>query len=71
MFKESIRDSKVIVRLRKPDILDPLMTLEEAEHFQVECIPPERVDIQYNMRNRNIIEQVTVIHRMVIVTATR
>ena len=68
MFKSAMRDSKVIVRLKKPDILDPLMTLEEAMHFQIECLPPERVDIEYNARNKNIIEKVTVIHRMVIVT---
>ena len=68
MFKCSIRDSKVIVRFKKPDILDPLMTLNEAQHFQIECLPPERVDIQYNARNKNIIEQVTVIHRLVVVT---
>ena len=68
MFKDSIRDSKVVVRFRRPDVLDPLMTMEEADHFQIECIPPERVDLQYNMRNKNIIEQAIVIHRMTIVT---
>lgn len=68
MFKASIRDSKVIVRLRQPDILDPLMTMEEASHYQIECLPPERVDIQYSMRNKNVIEQVQILHRMVIVT---
>ena len=68
MFKSAIRDSKVIVRLKKPDILDPLMSLNEAMHFQIECLPPERVDIEYNARNKNIIERVMVIHRMVVVT---
>jgi hypothetical protein len=68
MFKSSIRDSKVIVRLRQPDILDPLMTLEEATHYQIECLAPERVDIQYSLRNKNVIEQVQILHRMVLVT---
>jgi hypothetical protein len=68
MFKSSIRDSKVIVRLRRPDILDPLMTLDEAQHFTLECIAPERVDLQYSLRNKNLLEQATVLHRMVIVT---
>lgn len=68
MFKSSIRDSKVIVRLRKPDILDPLMTLDEAQHCSIECLPPERVDLEYSMRNKNVLEKATVIHRMVIVT---
>lgn len=68
MFKSCIRDSKVIVRLRQPDILDPLMTMDEATHYQIECLPPERVDIQYSMRNKNVIETVQILHRMIVVT---
>jgi hypothetical protein len=68
MFKDSIRDSKVIVRFRRPDILDPLMTMDEADHYQIECLPPERVDLEYSLHNKNIIERAIVIHRMVIVT---
>jgi hypothetical protein len=67
MFKAAMRDSKVILRLRQPDILDPLMTLEEATHYQIECIAPERVEIQYSMRNKSVIEQVKIEHRMIIV----
>lgn len=69
MFKESIRDSHVIVRLRKPDVLDPLMTLNEAQHFTIECLPPERVELEYSMRNKNVIEKASVIHRMTVVKA--
>lgn len=68
MFKSAIRDGKVIVRLRQPDILDPLMTMDEATHYCLEVIPPERVDIQYSMRNKNVIEQVQILHRMIVVT---
>lgn len=66
-IRDSIRDSKVIVRVSKPDILDPLMTMEEADHCKLECIPPERVSIERNVRNRNIIERATVLHRMTFV----
>jgi len=66
MFKDAIRDSKIIVRFRRPDVLDPLMTMDEADHFRIECVPPERVDLEYNMHNKNIIEKATVIHRMTI-----
>lgn len=68
MFKAAMRDSKVIVRIRRPEIFDPLMTIDEARHYQIECLPPERVDIQYSMRNKNVIEQAQITHRMVIVT---
>lgn len=68
MVRDSIRDSKIIVRVHRPDILDPLMTLEEAQHCRLECIPPERVDIERNFRNKNIIEKATILHRMTVVT---
>lgn len=68
MIRDSIRDSKVIVRLNRPDVLDPLMTLEEAQHFSIECLPPDRVELERNMRNKNIVERALVIHRMIIVT---
>jgi hypothetical protein len=68
MFRDSLRDSKCIVRMRPLDILDPLMTMEEKKHGAIEILPPERVDIEYNMRNKNIIEQAVIRHKMVIVT---
>lgn len=67
MFRDSMRDSKVIVRLSRPDVLDPLMTLDEAEHFTIECLPPERVDIERNVANKRIIERAAIHHRMVFI----
>jgi hypothetical protein len=67
MFRDAIRDSKVIVRMNLPDVIDPLMTLEESDHRMLEIIPPERVDIELNARNKNIIERAVVRHRMLIV----
>lgn len=62
MFTAAIRDSKCIVKLCWPDVLDPLMTLSEAEHGTLEVIPPDLVDIERDGRNRNIITR-AVIHR--------
>lgn len=67
LFTAAIRDSKVIVRLQKPDLFDPLMTIEESQHCRLEIIPPERVDIERNFRNKWIIEKATILHRMEIV----
>jgi len=67
MFRDSIRDSKVIVRLQRPDILDPLMTMDEAEHCRLELLPPERVDIERDGANKNIIRRAVVRTRMIIV----
>lgn len=67
MFRDAMRDSKCIVRLCRPDILDPLMTIDEAEHGNLEILPPERVDIERNARNKRIIERAVIRHRMLFV----
>jgi hypothetical protein len=67
MFRDAIRDSRAIVRLNRPDVLDPLMTLQEARYCRIELIAPERVDIERRASNKNIIERALIRHRMVIV----
>lgn len=69
MLRDAMRDSRVIVRVGRHDILDPLMTMEESQHLFIECIPPERVELERNMRNKNIIERALIIHRMTIITS--
>lgn len=67
VFRDAMRDSKIIVRISKPDILDPLMTMDEAAHCSIETIPAELVDIERNPRNKRIIEKAVIHHRMVFV----
>jgi hypothetical protein len=67
MFRDTIRDSKCIVRIQRPDILDPLMTLDEAEHCALEIIPPELVEIERNVANKRIIERAVIRHSMTFV----
>jgi hypothetical protein len=67
MLRDAIRDSKCIVRVQRPDILDPLMTLDEAEHCALEIIPPELVEIERNIANKRIIERAVIRHVMTFV----
>jgi len=67
MFRDAMRDSKTVVRVRRPDILDPLMTLDEAEHCALEIVPPELVQIERNPRNKSIIERAVIRHTMLFV----
>jgi hypothetical protein len=67
-MRDSIRDSLVIIRLQQPDLFDPLMTIEEQEHCTVECIAPERVQIERDVANKRIIRKAIVSHRMQFVT---
>jgi hypothetical protein len=64
MFRDAMRDSKVIVRMRRPKLGDPLMTMEEREHCTIECLPPERVTILREMTNAAIIQKAIVHHRV-------
>lgn len=68
IFRDAIRDSKVIVRLQRPDILDPLMTLDESEHGHLELVAPETVDVERNARNKRLIEKAVIRHKMLFVT---
>src|SRR5580765_4815341 len=67
MIRDAIRDSKVVVRVQRPDIFDPLMTLDEAEHCTLELIPPELVEIERNVKNKRIIDRAIVHHNIVVV----
>ncbi len=67
MLRDSIRDSKTIVRIQRPDILDPLMTIDEAEHCTLEIIPPELVDIERDIRNKRIITRAVIRHTFLFV----
>jgi len=67
MFRDSIRDSKTIVRIRQDSGNDPLMTLEEREHCKLEIVAPERVTIFRNPQNKNIIDEAIVTHQILMV----
>ena len=64
MLRDTIRDSKCVVRMHRPDIFDPLMTMEEREHGYLEIIPPELVTIEYNERNKRIMDRAVISRRM-------
>lgn len=67
MLRDSMRDSKTIVRLQRPDVKDMLMTLDEAEHCALEIIVPDLVTIERNVANRRVIEKALISHRMTMV----
>jgi hypothetical protein len=67
ILRDSMRDSKTIVRIQRPDVNDPLMTMNEAEHCVLEVIPPEKVQIERDPRNKSIIKRAVISHKMLIV----
>lgn len=56
MLRNAMRDSKTILRLRLPDIDDPLMSMEERSYGCLETVEPERVIISYRPGNKEVID---------------
>jgi hypothetical protein len=63
-FRDAMRDSKTVIRISRPDVNDPLMTVDEAEHCQIEVVAPEKVQIEYNVANKNIINRAMIAHEI-------
>jgi hypothetical protein len=68
VFRDAMRDSKVYVRVRRPSLNDPLMILEDAEHCEIECIAPERVQLDRSPKNKNVIERAIISHKITVIT---
>ena len=61
-FRDSIRDSKIIVRFRQPQIDNPLFTEEDREHGKLELIPPEECEIVFDPADPDRIERAIITH---------
>lgn len=48
MYRDSMRDSKVIVRYRQPNLDNPLYTEQDRMHGRIELYPPEEVQIDFD-----------------------
>lgn len=70
MFRDSMRDSKVIVRYRQPLLTNPLFTEEDRTHGRLELIPPEECAITYDPTDPDLIERAVITHWIRIDTRT-
>ena len=62
MFRDSLRDSKAIIRLSKNSLDDPLLTMEDREHLSLKIISPEKVSIEYDINQGTIINRAIISH---------
>jgi hypothetical protein len=67
MKRNTLRDSRCVVRIRKPASTNPLMTQEEREACYLEILPPESVEIFYNEADRTLIDRAYYTKRVEIV----
>lgn len=62
LFRDSMRDSKIIVRFRQPSLTNPLFTEADRRHGKIEMIPPEECQISFDPSDPDMIERVAINH---------
>lgn len=62
VWRDTIRDSKTIVRFRQPRLDNPLFTEEDRAHGRIECISPETVDLQFDPTDPDLVRLASVNH---------
>jgi hypothetical protein len=62
VWRDSMRDSKTVVRFRQPRLDNPLFTEQDRLHGRIECIPPEKVDIEYDPTDPDLVYRAVVTH---------
>lgn len=62
VWRDTLRDSKAIVRFRQPNLQNPLFTEEDRMHGKIECIPPETVDLQFDPTDPELVIMAMVNH---------
>lgn len=62
MLRNSIRDSKVVVRFRQPDLANKLVTDRDRLHGKIECLAPEACQFYYNPSDPDMVDKVVITH---------
>lgn len=62
MIRDCQRDSKVIVRYRQPNLLNPLVTERDRVRGKIEVFPPESVEVHYMPDDPDMIERAVFTH---------
>lgn len=58
MFRNALRDSRTIVRVRKPSLFDPFVEREDLKQSFLEIIDPDRADLFYDAQSGVIVEAI-------------
>jgi hypothetical protein len=61
-WRDTMRDSKAIIRFRQPRIDNPLFTEEDRMHGKIELIPAEMADISFDPTDPDLVERAVVRH---------
>ena len=61
-WRDSMRDSKVVVRFRQPRLDNPLFNERDRLHGKLDIIPPEMVDIVFDPTDPDLIAKAVITH---------
>lgn len=64
MYRNAVRDADTVVRVRRDEMDDPLVSEGEWEACYLEVLDPERVVVFYEMGNRRRIEKAYIRHEV-------
>lgn len=70
MFRDVVRDSKVLVRYRQPSVLNPLMSEQDRTHGKLEILPPEEVDLTFDPSDPDLVIRAAITHFIEVDTRT-
>lgn len=62
MFRDTMRDSKVIVRYRQPSLTNPLFTEQDRVHGRIEVFPPEEVEVIFSPTDPDLVDRAVFTH---------
>lgn len=61
-WRDSMRDSKVIIRFRQPRLDNKLFTEADRKHGRIDCLPPEMCNIVFDPSDHDLIEKAVITH---------
>lgn len=62
MLRDAMRDSKVLVRYRQPNLLNPLMAEADRMHGRIDVIPPEEIDLTFDPTDCDLVIRAAITH---------
>jgi hypothetical protein len=61
-FRDSMRDSKTVIRFRQPNLQNKLATEDDRIHGKIDVIPPDTVDMTYDPTDPDLVIRAIVHH---------
>lgn len=61
-WRDSLRDSKAMLRFRQPRLDNPLFTESDRMHGRIDCLPPEMCHVTFDPSDPDLVEKCVITH---------